>query len=484
MSALNQAFYRLSKGGGQFYLLGPCVRQIPDGVEGKFQCHFFKTNFSTVASDIIHVKLENDFIQKLVDLMEELRNEPTIIYCKSPKSANNVAKELFTAFSSSNNKQNLDAADWMRSNFHNEWILAKCVEIGIGLHHGRLPRSLGQFVVRAFNDDKLNTLVCTSTLIEGVNTKAKNVIIFDNKIAHRNIDFFTFNNIKGRSGRMFKHFIGRVYLFHEQPQEDLPFVDFPVFSQKENAPNSLLINLDESDLKDSSRERLASVINQEDLPIEIMRKHSSIEPENLLNLARRLKNSSVSERHFLAWTGLPTWKQLSLVCELSWQYILGNPTGRIDGVLSGKQLAMKINQLRNNPDIRTRINNELQGNGKYVAGSPDEAIERVFEFDRNWATFEMPRILRAFSDIRAHVHSRSGDYYFFAGQLENLFRPAFQVALEEFGLPLQISDKIAGKIGKLDTLDDALNVIRNLSIDGLNLSAFEQDLLKDCKENL
>jgi hypothetical protein len=481
VSALNQAFYRLSKGGGQFYLLGPCVHQIPDGVEGKFQCHFCQTNFATVASDLIPVKKANGRIQALTDLAKKLKGEPTIIYCKSPRSANDVAIELFKAFSLSFNKQNLDASKWMRDNFHNDWILAKCVEIGIGLHHGRLPRSLGQFVVRAFNNDKLDILVCTSTLIEGVNTKAKNVIIYDNTIARKKIDFFTFNNIKGRSGRMFEHFVGRVYLFNEQPEEYLPFVDFPVFSQKDSVPNSLLINLDEKDLTDNARASLASIINQEDLPIKIMRKHSCIEPENLLNLARHLKNSSTSEQQLLAWTGFPEWKQLCCVCELSWKHLLDNH-GKKAGVSSGRQLAMKISQLRNTPDIRQRIDNELRGN--YAANSPDEAIERVFEFDRNWATFEMPRILRAFSDVRAHVHNRSGDYYFFAGQLENLFRPVFQVALEEFGLPLQISDKIAPRIGKPDTLDEALDFIRKLPIDGLALSTFEYELLKDCKDNI
>jgi len=443
MSALNQAFYKLSKDGGQFYLLGPNVQQISEGVEGKFQCHFYKTTFATVASDVIQVEQKGEAIDTLINLISKLKNEPTIVYCKSPKSANYVASRLFSAFSEDSPKYNAYAADWIKNNFHEEWIFPKCLEVKIGIHHGRLPRSLAQFVVRAFNEGKLNVLICTSSLIEGVNTKAKNVVIYDNKIANQDFDFFTFNNIKGRSGRMFKHFIGRVYLFHNPPEEELPFVDFPVLSQNEDTPTGLLVNLEENDLTPYSRERLAPIFNQNDLPIEILRKHSNIDPENLLELARHLQTLSMLDKSILAWHGYPAYGSLKFVCELSWKYLLNSKSK--SGVSSGSQLAMKINLLRNTQNIRTRIENELQG--EYAANSPDEAVERIFDFDRHWATFEMPRILRAFSDVRKHIHSdMNGDYYFYAGLLENLFRPPFQVALEEFGLPLQISDKILKKL--------------------------------------
>src|SRR5439155_22674093 len=113
------------------------------------------------------------------------------------------------------------------------------------MRHGPLPRSLPQSVVRAFNSGALRYLVCTSTLIEGVNSKAKNVIVYDNRVAKRRFDFFTFNNIKGRSGRMFEHFVGRVFLFNDPPQEEFPFVDIPAFTQSASTAESLLIQLED-----------------------------------------------------------------------------------------------------------------------------------------------------------------------------------------------------------------------------------------------
>lgn len=70
--------------------------------------------------------------------------------------------------------------------------------------------------------------ICTSTLIEGVNTSAKNVILFDKDKGGQPIDFFDYKNIAGRSGRMRKHYIGNVIRFENQPEQMELFVDIPI----------------------------------------------------------------------------------------------------------------------------------------------------------------------------------------------------------------------------------------------------------------
>ena len=219
-------------------------------------------------------------------------------------------------------------------------------------------------------------------------------------------------------------------------------------------------------------------MQQTDLPMELLRFHSSIEPDNLLALARHLRTASNRQKALLAWTGYPRWESLKEVCVLAWTHLLSGR--RQAGVVSGAQLALKISKLRETPDIRRRILDELVP-GPYAAGSVDEAVERVLEFERTWASFELPRILRAFSDVRSHVVGGSGDYSFFAGKLENLFRPPFQVALEEFGVPLQVSDKLTSTLRGLESIDDALAAVKGLRVDSLDLDLFEQELVKDCQ---
>jgi replicative superfamily II helicase len=60
-------------------------------------------------------------------------------------------------------------------------LLIEALHMGIGFHHGAIPRHLGSSLVDAFNEKKIRWLFCTSTLIEGVNTSAKNVIYLTKK---------------------------------------------------------------------------------------------------------------------------------------------------------------------------------------------------------------------------------------------------------------------------------------------------------------
>ncbi len=285
--ALNIALQRLRKMGGQFFMLGPNVEKIPDGLQDKYRCFFYPTTFTTVVAEHRKVPEGRDEWIRLVTLCRDLQ-EPTLIFCRSPKRVNEVADRLLKAHIGLEAKDLSSAQDWAARTYHPKWVWGRAIVNGIGIHHGRLPRAIAQFTVRMFNELKLRFLVCTSTLIEGVNTKAKNVVIFDNQIAREQIDFFTFNNIKGRSGRMFEHFVGHVYLFNDPPQERLPFVDFPIFSQEPDTPDSLLVHIESTDLLPTARERMQKWMDQDVLPIEILRENATIEPQAQIDLAERI----------------------------------------------------------------------------------------------------------------------------------------------------------------------------------------------------
>ena len=478
--SLNQAFYKLYKMGGRFYLLGPSIDHIPDQIESAFRCTFFQTKYSTVASDQIRVPLKGTELERLTSLCSEL-TESTLIFCKSPARVNDVARALFNKSIGCESSTLSAASSWIAKNFHPEWVLPIALTKGIGIHHGRLPRSIAQYVVRMFNDSKLRFLICTSTLIEGVNTKAKNVVILDNTIAKHPIDFFTFNNIKGRSGRMFEHFVGRVYLFSDPPVEQLPFVDFPLFTQATNTPESLLVQLDSTDLTTSSKERLVKFSNNEILPISTIKENGSLDPMWQLELARHLDENISRYSQILNWSGTPNSPQLSAVCNLIWDYLIRS--NRKGGVASAKQLSFKIWQLMNIPSVVDRVLKELEP-GKYVAKSADEAVERVFEFERTWAGFEFPRYLMAISRIQKSVFiSRDlpfGDYSSFASQVESLFKNQLACHLEEYGIPYQIGEKVVRTIRE-DDLDSALEKIKRLDLSEMRLDEFELELMNDAK---
>ena len=484
--ALNQAFYNLRKVSRQFYLLGPNIERIPEGMEQAFKCYFHATRFTTVVAEHTRVPAGDSEEDRLIALTRTLA-EPTLIFCRSPARANDVASLLLANSVGAEAPALAEAAKWIGDHFHRDWIVGKALPHGIGVHHGKLPRSIAQFIVRAFNDGHLRFLVCTSTLIEGVNTRAKNIIILDNKINKSPIDYFTFNNIRGRVGRMFRHFVGHVYLFHEPPTAELPFVDFPLFTQSASAPDSLLVQIEEADLKEDARKRIDHLLRQGDVPIWIFRQNSGLDPTDQLALARTIAASSSGEKALLAWSGSPSATQLEHACVLIWDhFVKGRRSG---GVFSAKQLKFKLNDLMYNHSVAVRAEKELTNtNPQFRAKSADEAVERVLDFDRTWAGFEFPRYLMALSRIQAHVLGKLGlpigDYTVFATRVESLFQNPVAVALEEYGIPIQVGSKLERHFGTGSDLDTALSKLRGLNVAVLGLNGFELEVVEDARKSL
>jgi late competence protein required for DNA uptake (superfamily II DNA/RNA helicase) len=482
---LNQAFYRLQRTGAQFYLLGPNIRQLSVDLPERLNCRFIVTDYTTVVSEIRRVRAKPaDRLGELVRLARSLK-EPTLIYCASPASARRVATALAAAITRRNESME-HAADWIATEYHADWAVGRALRSGVGIHHGRVPRSLAQFCVRAFNSGDLRYLICTSTLIEGVNTKAKNVIVYDNRIATQKFDFFTFNNIRGRSGRMFEHFVGHVYLFNDPPEEELPLVDVPVFTQSDTVPESLLVQLDDADLTERSRARLSELAEQQWLEMDVIRANSGVDPHGQIKLARHLWSLAEAAATTVAWSGFPKWEELLLSCELIWDYLL--PVGGLRGqASSARQLAFKVQQYRKARSVRKLVLQELAQQGD--SPDADEAVERVLDFVRYWGTFNFPRYLMALDRIQRFVFEHrelpAGNYVAFAGSLENQFLPPGLAALEEYGLPTQVAQKLGRRLGELGTLDEALDGLRRLSPADLEgLTPFEIALALDAQASL
>ena len=361
---------------------------------------------------------------------------------------------------------------WIRENYHPEWIFAKAIEHGIGIHHGKNPRALSQQCVQLFNEGRLRCLICTSTLIEGVNTKAKNVVIYDNKVANNKIDFFTFNNICGRSGRMFSHFIGHIFLFKEPPQPELPLVDFPIFTQAEDVPNEMLINIEEDDLTDESKEKLREYKEQEILSIKTLKDNSYISLNKQIDLAKAIETHIDQIHSLLFWKKIPNAKQLKFVCTLIWDYFEGG-NKMVYGVKSGKQLAYRINSYREAGSINQfiRINHQ---EGEDI----NNTIELSLDIQRHWINFKFPRYLRSLNQIANDVLGKHGydlcDYSYYATLVENYFYPAYVVPFDEFGLPVQVTNKLRKSIYFSDNLDEAMYQLKTINVNSIELMDIEK----------
>lgn len=483
---LNQALHRLLKTGAQFYMLGPSIKQIPGKLSELTGSAFVDTDYATVVTEQVRVNTgEGDSVGALVALCREL-SDSTLIYCASPASARRVATALAAAGVGSDKGKLRGAYDWLATNYHPDWAVARGFLTGIGVHHGKVPRAVAQYAVRQFNKGLLPFLVCTSTLIEGVNTKAKNVIVFDNRVAQKKFDFFTFNNIRGRSGRMLRHFVGRVYLFNAPPQEDLPFVDIPLVNQDESTPDSLLIQLDDGFLTAGSRARVGALEKGSILSLEVLRSNPGIDPTAQNELAKELRRAGRDGFAMLRWTGFPDdYEQLKYACELIWHFFVGKR--RVGGgVVSGSQLALKLNRLAKAKSVKALIVRELADQDSPDA---DRAVEDVLDFVRTWAGFHFPRYLMALHRVQEAVYREwygtAGDYSAYASSVENMFSTSGLVALDEYGVPLQIAEKMRPHFGEHETVDQALQQLRRIDVRRvLSLTDFERELVRDAQAGL
>ncbi len=128
-----------------------------------------------------------------------------------------------------------------------------------------------QYFIRLFNARLIPYLVCTSTIIEGVNTVAKNVIVYDRRKNKGVLEHFTYKNIEGRAGRMNKYFVGRVFVLESPPEDKTFTVDFPLGLQDDKTPMSLLLDLDLEDLQQVSKDRVSELYAKSTLRPETLR---------------------------------------------------------------------------------------------------------------------------------------------------------------------------------------------------------------------
>lgn len=143
-------------------------------------------------------------------------NESSIVYCSRKDKVESFADALikhrgFTVDTSSYDDL-LNHLDSLYKKRGKNWIVTRALRHGIGVHHGLVPKYIQNEIIRLFNEAKLKVLICTTTITEGVNTTAKNMIILSGKKGSKDLKKFDAQNIEGRAGRFMQHYQGHVYV--------------------------------------------------------------------------------------------------------------------------------------------------------------------------------------------------------------------------------------------------------------------------------
>jgi len=104
-----------------------------------------------------------------------------------------------------------ELADLARKGVHPNFRLAPLIERRVGFHYGNMPSLIRIEIERLFRCGKIRFLVCTSTLIEGVNLSCRTIILRGpRKGKGHPMEPHDFWNLAGRAGRWGDEFQGNI----------------------------------------------------------------------------------------------------------------------------------------------------------------------------------------------------------------------------------------------------------------------------------
>lgn len=213
---LNLAYYNLVSISNKYVLLAPFIKGVKNLDKLDDEPVFYGTNYSPVVNEVIEIPIidERDRLEKTKQVLKSL-NGNTLVYFPTVNELNNYIIQIEDdAVSQNNNYVLQEFIDWAKSEIHEEWAVLKAMEKGYLVHHGQLPLGIRMLELDLFNDEKNRyyRMLCTSTLLEGVNTTAENIIITKPARGVGNsFDAFDFYNLVGRTGRLFQHYLGKAY---------------------------------------------------------------------------------------------------------------------------------------------------------------------------------------------------------------------------------------------------------------------------------
>lgn len=518
--SLNNAFYYLlKKFNPKFYLLGPNIDSISSGFEDKYNAVFYKTKSSLVYNEKIdfylpykeefenanpknnrkknyqQAKLFKEF--KLFELLFSLKNEQTIIYCSSPNRVRYLAKELINFLKKDEidyiaEPHNFPIIEWIQENISETWSLIEFLNMQIAVHDGTLQKHITSSVIDYFNEGKLKYLFCTTTIIEGINTSAKNIVFFDPiKGKDKQIDFFDYSNIKGRAGRLMVHYVGKIYNFNPEPIQTQVMVDIPFFQQNP-IKEEVLIHLEENEILDKQTPEYKNIesLTPEEKPIIAKNQLLVMGQKCIIN---QLREDIDENYNLICWSGTPNYKQLSYCIKLGWDYLMKKEESRSLGI---KKLVNKTFNYGMHGSISyliqadinyikecvlyysNNIGKEPIEKGKYNYGEKyvekneteifDEIIMVNFQILKHWFQYKIPKWLSVINSLQEFVCNergvRAGSYMHYANIIENEHVRENLALLLDFGVPNSAIKKLERLVPPNLLQDDAIQFIKEKNI--------------------
>ncbi len=483
--------YRLSKHKADYYLIGPYFenfsKKFLDATGGTFLKYtgeiVQKDTFDLNKTDYNETytingktfkKLKNKD-KNLINTLSALK-EQTLIYIGTKSSVETRAKKI------ADTRDNLIQSDliaYISDNIDKDWSLVKCLEKGVAFHHAGIPKYIQSEIVDSFNNNIFDIIVCTSTLTEGVNTSAKNVVIYDNtKAGTIPLTGFDIKNIKGRAGRFYNHFIGNVFLLTEVTAErDKTNIDFNYYDNKD-LESEEVIQIEKKELSDQNlklRNNIEEQLKNEMIPFALIKGNKFIPIQNQILLIKHLRAINLDK--LFVKTSLPTKEELQAILLLCHEYLFNKTDKENKNYYIWELIKQTKYYLYKTPSIKALIKNQK-------GAKSDTRIRNTFTLITHFFEFALPKYLTAYENIFNYVwQEKKGtsdaiSLKYLITYLEFGFINNHEIAMKEAGLPNDIIRKISQNFDDCATLDAIKLKFRLNPYLINNLSSFEQKIFK------
>lgn len=253
---------------------------------------------------------EKDKFNKLHFIVNKLnitKHNSAIVYCLYPSHTEKNARKYCEKLPIDDNKLINMFVDHVSRNFNckygrgknsvEAWDFIYALKRGIGIHNGKFPKYFQREIMSLFNQKQMPLLFCTSTIVEGVNTNAKTVIVYHNPSGENDAGKrFLLLNINGRAGRYLRHFVGNiVYLNREclkiESSENIS-LDFKLFSDEVLLGDVDLENVENEHLSSTNLERKKRIeLDRDLLPDKVFSQNRLIERVKQEKILREICSS-------------------------------------------------------------------------------------------------------------------------------------------------------------------------------------------------